>query len=452
MDAAVPVRWQVAEDEAMHRVVRGGVAVAGPQFAHSVHVEVHGLKPHRPYFYRFMALDAESPIGRARTAPAADATVDKIRFSFASCSHYEEGLFTAYRRMAQENPDFVVFLGDYIYEYNNTGNRLEGRPRRHGMPEAVDLPTYRTRYALYRTDPDLQALHAAAPCLMTWDDHEVENDYADQWSEHPETPPDAFLKRRAAAYQAFYEHMPLRPKPLPSGPHLQVYDRLRFGRLIEMPILDGRQYRSMGACPLPNWRGGHVVPPTCTERNDPGRTMLGFEQEKWLFDGFHRSTAQWNVVAQDVLIAGFNQEGNGTFGHWTDGWDGFPACRARMLQAVKDSRMANPVFIGGDFHAFWTTDLKIDFEKPESETVATEFVGGSITADAPPYEKFAKLLPGNPYLKYFESRAHGYVSVDVTPGLMQTRFQSVDRIDVNAPAKTLQAFAVESGKTGAERA
>jgi len=343
-----------------------------------------------------------------------------------------------------------VFLGDYIYEYNDRGERARGRPRLHVGPEATDLPSYRLRYSLYRTDPDLQALHASAPALTTWDDHEVENDYADQWSEHPETPPDAFLKRRAAAYQVFYENMPLRRGSIPKGPDMRVYDRYRFGRLLEMPILDGRQYRSMGACPTPTWRGGHVVPLSCAERDDPKRTMLGFEQERWLFDGFRHSDAQWNIVAQDVLITSFLQQGkDGTVGHWTDGWDGYPACRTRMLDAVKGSEMRNPVFIGGDSHSYWTTDLKADFSNPNSATVGTEFVGGSITSDAPPYETFARFLPQNPHVKYFESRAHGYVSVDLTPARMQTRFVSVDRLQKDALASTLAQFVVEDGRPGA---
>jgi len=446
----VPVRWAVAEDEDMRHVVAQGVATAGDRFNHSVHIEVGGLQPARPYWYRFAAMGAQSAIGRSGTAPRPDQPLDRLRFAFVSCSHWEEGWFTAYRRIAEENPDLIVFLGDYIYEYNNTGARAAGRPRLHEGPEAMDLPTYRLRYALYRTDPDLQALHASAPALMTWDDHEVENDYADRWSEHPETPPDAFLKRRAAAYQVFYENMPLRRASLPRGPDMRVYDRFRFGRLVEMPILDGRQYRSMGACPTPTWRGGHVAPPSCAEREDPKRTMLGFEQERWLFDGFRRSDAQWNIVAQDLLVAAFLQaDKDGTIGHWTDAWDGFPACRTRVLDAVKGSGLRNPVFVGGDIHSFWTTDLKADFSRPESETVATEFVGGSITSDAPPYETFAKFLPQSPHVKYFESRAHGYVSVDVTPSRMQTSFIAVDRLQKDAAPSTLAQFVVEDGKAGA---
>ena len=449
----VTVRWEVAEDEAMRSVVARGAQTADDRFNHSVHVEVGRLKPNRPYWYRFTAQGAQSPVGRARTTPRPDQALERMRFAFVSCSNYEEGWFTAYRRIAEEAPDLIVFLGDYIYEYNNKGQKAAGRPRLHVGPEATDLASYRLRYALYRSDPDLQALHASAPALMTWDDHEVENDYAGQWSEHPDTPPDAFLKRRAAAYQVYYENMPLRARSRPEGADMRVYDRFRFGRLVEMPILDGRQYRSMGACPTPTWRGGHVVPASCSERNDPARTMLGFEQERWLADGFRRSDARWNIVAQDLLVASFLQQGkDGVIGHWTDAWDGFPACRTRVLDAVAGSGMKNPVFVGGDIHSFWTTDLKADFADPNSRTVATEFVGGSITADAPAYEQFARFLPQNPHVKYFESRAHGYVFVDVTPARMETRFVAVDRLQRDATASTLAAFVVEDGKAGAVRA
>ncbi len=455
MGGPASVRWEVAADERFAHPVARGEAQADARDAHSVHVEVAGLRPGRPYWYRFTALGARSPVGTARTAPRPNDPLDRFRFSFVSCSHWEEGWFTSYRRIAQERPDLVVFLGDYIYEYNNSAKRLEGRPRRHVGPEATDLPSYRNRYALYRTDPDLQALHAAAPALMTWDDHEVENDYANAWSEHPDVSPARFLQRRAAAYRAFYEHMPLRRGSRPNGPDMRVYDRFRFGNLVEMPILDGRQYRN-GPQPCPQapggWRGGHVADPACHEIDDPARTMLGFAQERWLADGFRRSDARWNIVAQDLLMAGLVQEGKtGVVGHWTDGWDGYRPCRARVLEAVRDSKARNPVFIGGDIHSFWTTDLKVDFDR-QTPTVATEFVGGSITADAPPYGLFAKYLPQNPHVRYFESRAHGYVSCEVTPARMDVRFMSVDRLVKDAPATTLARFAVEDGRPGAQAA
>jgi len=454
MPAQVPVQWEIAGDEAMRDVVRRGVAYAPAVFAYSVHVEVSGLAPHRPYWYRFTALGAQSPVGRAVTAPLANAPVDRLRFSFASCSHWEMGYFSAYRHMAQENPDLVIFLGDYIYDYSNDQTKKDAKPivRAHDGPDAKDLTGYRNRYALYRTDPDLQMLHAAAPSLMTWDDHEVENDYANAWSQKVDVSATDFLKRRAAAYQAYYEHMPLRAMSMPRGPDMRVYDRIGYGALVDFHVLDGRQYRTPQPCALPDNRGGHVAPDSCTERTEARRTMLGFEQEAWLVDGFRQSRAQWNVIAQDLLFVPLTQKDRktGVVGHWTDGWDGYPATRERMLQAMMQSRPNNPVLIGGDIHSYWTNDVHAN-ERPDSPVIATEFVGTSITANPPPYEAFAAVLPENPHVKYFESRHRGYVSVDLTPQQMQTRFQVIsDRADKQATVSTLKQFVVESGVPGAQ--
>jgi hypothetical protein len=205
--------------------------LADGRFAHAVHVDAAGLQPNRPHWDRYTALGAQSAVSRARTAPAPGAALDRLRFVAASCAHYELGYFGAYGHMAAEGPDLVLFLGDYIYEYNNEGRRAERIVRQNANPEPMNLAGYRVRYAQYRTDPDLQALHAAAPCLMTWDDRQVENDYADHWSEHPDADPQDFLRRRTGAYQACYEHMPLRRLSLPDGPAMRVYARLRFGRL-----------------------------------------------------------------------------------------------------------------------------------------------------------------------------------------------------------------------------
>jgi alkaline phosphatase D len=371
-----------------------------------------------------------------------------MRFAFASCAHWQNGYFSAYRHMAAENPDLVIFLGDYIYEHTLTGPNVL---RQHDGPTAVDLPGYRNRYALYRTDLDLQALHATAPCLMTWDDHEVENDYANEWSQHVKTAPEAFLRRRAAAYQAYYEHMPLRARSTPQGTALRLYDRFRFGDLVTFSVLDGRQYRTKQPCELPNYRGGHVAPDSCTERVDPARTYLGAEQEQWLFDGFNRSGSAWNVIAQEQLVAQLREKDRaGVPGHWTDGWDGYPAARQRMLDAIAATRVNNPVFIGGDIHSYWTTDLKADFSNPSSAIVATEFVGTSITSNPPPRERILPILPDNPHVRFFESRYRGYVVVDLTRDHMETRLQVIsERGDPNATLSTLKRFIVESGKPGA---
>jgi alkaline phosphatase D len=451
MTGPVAVTWEVASDEAMRNVVRRGTVEADARLAHSVHVEVAGLESDRPYWYRFTALGVQSAIGRARTAPAPNARPDRLRFAFASCSNWQVGYFSAYRHMAAENPDLVLFLGDYIYESTFGEGSADKVLRPHDGPTATDLAGYRNRYALYKTDPDLQALHAAAPCVATWDDHEVENDYAGEWSQRVAVRPEEFLRRRAAAYQAYYEHMPLRAGAFPRGSALRLYRRIRFGDLVSFHVLDGRQYRSKQPCELPGYRGGHVAPDSCAERVDPNRTLLGAEQEQWLFDGFKQSDATWNVLAQGQLVADLRQKDRlGTLGHWTDGWDGYPAARQRVLYAMTEIRLANPVTIGGDIHSFWTTDLKANFADPFSATVATEFVGTSITSDPPPYDVMASVLPENPHVKYFESRHRGYVSADIVRGRMETRFQVIsDRRDPNATLSTLKRFVVEGGKAGA---
>jgi len=448
---AVSVMWEVAADDTMREVVRTGTAQADSQLAHSVHVEVSSLKPGRPYWYRFTALGQQSTVGRARTAPAPNARSDRMRFAFASCANWQLGYFSAYRHMAEENPDLVIFLGDYIYEYTHPDAAAVGVLREHDGPTATDLAGYRNRYALYRTDPDLQALHAAAPCLMTWDDHEVENDYANEWSELMETPPEDFLRRRAAAYQAYYEHMPLRARSIPRGSTSRLYDRFRFGDLVTFSVLDGRQYRTRQPCEVPPLRRGHVAPDSCTERVDPKRTLLGGDQEQWLFDGFKQSDTAWNIIAQQQLVAQLRQiNSNGVSGYWTDGWDGYPAARQRILDAISAARPANPVFIGGDIHSFWVTDLKADFGNPSSPTVATEFVGTSITSDPPPYDLIMRVLPENPHVRYFESRHRGYVAVDLFRDRMETRLQVIsDRRDPKAAVSTLKRFVVDSEKAGA---
>lgn len=456
MDGPVSVLWEVAEDEAMRRVVQAGRAVADARFAHSAHVEVAGLKPGRPYWYRFTSQGHQSAIGQASTAPAPDTKVDRLTLGMATCAHWELGWFSAYRHLAAERPDLILFLGDYIYEYSYRGDRAKGRTvRAHDRQEdVVDLAGYRNRYALYKTDPDLQALHAIAPCLMTWDDHEVQNDYSNRWSQDPKVSTDAFLRRRAAAYRAFYEHMPLRRRSRPHGPDMRIYDRLRYGDLAEFLVLDGRQYRSIQPCPTPTWRGGHVVPESCPDMTDASRTMLGTRQERWLYDGFKRADARWTVVVQDLLVAPVDQTGkDGQEGHFTDGWDGYQANRTRMLDALAASRAPNPVFLGGDIHSFWATDLKTDFRKPSSSPVASEFVAAAISQENPPKGVFYDAQARNPHIRYVDLQTNGYASLTLTRDRIETRFQAIsDRKDPNAGVRTLQRFAVEAGRPGVQLA
>jgi alkaline phosphatase D len=287
----IAVQWEVAHDERFERVVQRGSADAVAEHAHSVHVEVQGLEPARWYFYRFIAAGETSQVGRTRTAPNTGDRPARLRVAFGSCQQFEYGRYAAHRHLAAEDLDLMLFLGDYIYE----GPGRAGRVRRHTGGEARSLAQYRNRYAQYRSDPDLQRLHAAVPWLVTWDDHEVDNDYA---SEHPLAPDSDFLRRRAAAYRAFYEHMPLRAGARPAGSGARLYARYDFGRLVRVHMLDGRQHRSPQAC-----RPARRVGPECRERTRPGRTMLGAEQERWLREGIAAVPGRWNVIAQQTLMA-----------------------------------------------------------------------------------------------------------------------------------------------------
>ena len=453
--APIEVQWDVAADEGFRRIVASGRATAGAADAHSLHVEVEGLTPGRPWWYRFTAAGQQSPVGLARTAPAADAEVDRLRLAVASCSNWEVGYFSAYGHMADEAPDLTLFLGDYIYEYSRTGERAAGNVRHYGFEEATTLAGYRNRYALHRTDADLQRLHAAAPCLAVWDDHEVLNDYSGVWSSDPAAVQADFLRRRAAGYKAFYEAMPIRRTRLDARQQMPIHRRLRYGRLAELFMLDGRQYRSRQPCIDSGVARGQIVTDaTCSDRLDPSRTFLGFAQARWLYDGLARSDARWNVLGQDLVMAGLRFENGGDeTRYWTDTWDGFPAARDRMTGALDTLRPKNPVVLSGDYHSFWTNDVKLDSRDEASPTVATEFVGTSITSGGPPYEGLMGAMPANPHIRFFDSRVRGYMSIDVTPGLMTTRYQAVSDVrDPRAFVSTLKTWVVEDGRPGAQAA
>ncbi|MCI0545871.1 MAG: alkaline phosphatase D family protein [Candidatus Rokubacteria bacterium] len=443
--APVAVGWEVGADERFARIVARGTAVARPDLAHSVHVEVGGLAPARWYWYRFRVGTEASPTGRTRTAPAPGAPVDRLRFAFASCQHWEHGYFTAYRDMVDGTPDLIVHLGDYIYE----GAARPDQVRQHDGPEPTTLAGYRSRHALYKLDAALQAAHAACPWVVTWDDHDVVNDYAGDASPLGEEPA-VFRERRAAAYQAYYEHMPLRTRSVPRAVDVALYRELGWGDLARFFVLDNRQYRSVHACG--RGAGGRLVE-DCAARLDPARTLLGAAQEQWLLDGLDRSAARWNVLAQQQLMAEIRQRNRrGAPAYWTDGWDGYPAARARLLAHIAARRPANPIAIAGDIHSFWVTDLRADFADPRAPVVATEFCGTSLTSVGIPYERFASYLPDNPHVRFFESRQRGYVRCTVDRGRWRSELRVVKDVrDERSASATLAAFVVESGRPGAER-
>lgn len=440
----VAVRWEVADDEAFRRIVRHGRSVADPAFAHSVHVEVEGLAPDRWYFYRFMAEDFVSPVGRTRTAPLPDA-VRPWRFAYASCQQYEQGYYAAHRHMAEEDLDLVVFLGDYIYE-SSWGKQ---HVRKHEGPEPYTLAQYRNRYACYKTDPDLQRCHARFPWIVTWDDHEVQNDYANDRAQDLDP---NFLARRAAAYQAYYEHMPLRAASRPRGPDMRLYNHYDFGRLVRFYVLDGRQYRTPQACPKPG-RGGANTVNGCTERLAEHRTLLGFEQEAWLGARLADSQARWNVLAQQTLMAQVDRGSGPERRYWTDGWDGYPAARRRLLAEIARRKVANPLVIGGDVHAYWVCDLVTDFDDPRSPLVATEVCGTSISSQGWPQERIDGWRAKSPHARYARSDRRGYVTVELNERAARVRLRAIDsEKDPNSNIATIATFVVQDGRAGAEPA
>jgi alkaline phosphatase D len=448
--SVIPVRWEIATDEAMRSVVASGTSDAHPDWAHSIHVEARGLPPDRWYWYRFQAGDAFSPAGRTRTAPAAGVSAARLRFAFASCQHFEHGYYTAYRHMVADDLDLVVFLGDYIYE----SSLRRGQVRMHERPEEpVALDEYRARHALYKGDKDLQSAHHAFPWIVTWDDHEVDNDYADDRQEDG-TPPEEFLLRRAAAYRAYYEHMPLPARMRPSGPAMQVYTSLEWGSLTSFQLLDSRQYRSPQACPKKKPGGGADVDPReCAELRDVSRTMLGSAQEAWLDRELAATRAKWNVIAQQGVMAQVGFLSGEQQRVWSDGWDGYPRARERLLRSIATRRPANTVVIGGDTHMHFVADLKVDFSDPRSPTIASEFAGASITSSPGGWQKILPAVEAaNPHIKYTRGDRRGYVRANIAGGRLHAELVGVETVrKPESRAEVLARFIVEDGRPGPQR-
>jgi alkaline phosphatase D len=439
----VEVGWEISLDERFTQLVRSGIATADPAWAHSVHLEVHGLAPARPYWYRFRCGDARSAIGRAVTTPAPGAPLDSLTFALACCQNYEHGYYNAYRHMAAAGLDLIVHVGDYIYE---RGASL-GSVRSHASGECFTLDDYRNRHALYRMDPDLQAAHAACPWLLVWDDHDVSNDYAGDVSERGD-PPRQFRARRAAAYRAYYEHMPLPAGAAPHGADARMYRTADFGALAQFQLLDERQYRSPQACPLPGRRGSNRVS-DCAELSRTDRTMLGHEQEQWLGTRLRESHARWNFLTQGVVMAHIDEQPGPGRRYWTDAWNGYPAARARLLQQLVESGAANPVVLSGDAHAFIVSDINRTAEDPATPVVASELLTTSVSSDPPPEQMIQGWLPENPNIRFATGNYRGYVHVVLRPQSLRAALIAMDTVKSReSTARTLKTFALESGQRG----
>jgi alkaline phosphatase D len=435
----VAVEWEIARDERMRHVVRRGVELAVPASAHSVHAEVSGLEPASWYFYRFRAAGHLSPVGRTRTAADRRGRPDRLRFAFVSCQNFQDGLWPAYRAIADDDLDLVVHLGDYIYEEGVSATAI----RQHNSPETMTLADYRNRHALHKSDPALRQVHQAFPWLPTFDDHELENNYA---GAVPENPAEAagFLARRAAAYQAYWEHLPLRRAQRPQGPDMRLFRRSTHGDLVEFQVLDTRQFRTDQPC-------GDGLTARCPAALDPAATMTGPEQERWLLDGLDRSRARWNVIAQQVMFGRIDfLAGPGSVFNM-DQWDGYVAARNRILGFLHHRRPSNPVVLSGDIHSSWADDLKADFDDPGSATVGSELVGTSISSSFSPafIPPILAALPENPHIKFFDGAHRGYVRCDVSRSTWRADFRGASSVtEADAPVSTLASFEIENGTPG----
>jgi alkaline phosphatase D len=451
----VDVAWELATDDAMRGIVARGTVAALPELGHSVHVECDGLAPDRPYWFRFRAGEATTPIGRTRTFPLPDAMPKRLRFAFASCQHWEQGLFTAYADMAQQDPDFVVHLGDSIYEYAGK----DGLVRKHVGGKLTELADYRMRHAQYRSDPLLHGMHARCPWLVTWDDHELENNYADAVSERKGVTAEAFLRQRAAAYRAYYEAMPLRRSSLPQGSAMQLYRRASYGRLAELFVLDTRQHRS----DQPNGDGRK---PINDAARDPRNTLLGAEQKRWLCDGLRASRATWNVLAQQVMMGLVSfppakpKEGavvdasaprSDERRYSMDQWGGYVHERAELLRFCAEHKVANPVVLTGDIHANFVNELRVDDADAKAPIVATEFVGTSISSGgdgSDASKELAALQAFNPGLRFLDRR-RGYVLCEVTKDEWRSDYRTVDVVTKpGGSTRSTARFTVRAGRPG----
>ncbi|RIA43582.1 alkaline phosphatase D [Hephaestia caeni] len=445
---AVQLGWEVAEDDAFRRIVCAGKALARPELAHSVHVEIAGLSSHRRYWYRFVVDGIRSDTGTVRTAPAAGAALDRLRIAVAGCQHYERGLFTAWRHISREaDLDAVYHYGDYIYEGKPASAAAATKAplvRHHDSDEIYSLDDYRRRYTLYKVDPDLRAAHATAAFVSSFDDHEVENDWSGDL-DASSTPPEIFLLRRAAAMQAWYEHSPVRMRQFPYGGAPQTYRRLDFGRLMRLHVLDKRSYRSIRLCEKPG--DGN-----CVDTRDAPDTMLGDAQERWLGDGL-TSAFDWNLLGLGGLVMPFDRSAQKVPSNGYDNWTGYPDARERLIKMIGE-RGKNVVITGGDSHMFFIGNVPSRRGDLESPPAAPEFHATSISSSS------SNGLPigpdprkaTNPHISMIHDQ-RGYLVFDVAPKACNVDLRVVDQVFTpGGNVSTLARYVVEPGRPEAIRA
>ncbi|MEL1263343.1 alkaline phosphatase D family protein [Pseudoxanthomonas putridarboris] len=434
---AVPVRWEVAEDDRFKRTVRSGEELAFPELGHSVHVELEGLKPARTYWYRFLVEGADaSPTGRVRTAPAANDVPKRARIAVAGCQAYYQGWFDAYRHLSEENDlDAVFHYGDYIYEgpagrnkdkfptYDAAGDLVAERD--HFGDEIYTLDDYRRRYAQYKSDPDLQAAHAAAAFIMSFDDHETDNDWGGEWDQDRK-PPEVFALRKFVAMQAWYENLPVRRAQFPrTDGGTRYFRRLDFGNLLRMHVLDTRSHRANQACSDP-------LSPKCRFEAGKGSSILGAQQEAWLDEGL-RNDARWNLIAQQVFVMPLKAKNpDGTIrSSFEDKWDGYPDSRQRLVKSITDRKLTNVVIATGDAHMNAVGEVPLRDDEPDGPAAATEFLATSISSngdgglDSPSVKRF--LDADNPFLKLCDN-LRGYHLYEIGAKEWRTDVKAMDQV------------------------
>ena len=450
------VAVDVALDDTFETLVTSVIADAPAIHGHSVHAIVENLEPDTWYQYRFRVGDTVSPTGSTRTMPSAG-NAPPLRFGFSSCQNWEQGTYAAHRELVDSDLDLFVWLGDYIYESgpNNQGTSTSAGPRLHESPEVTDLAGYRGRYIQYRSDPWLQAHHAARPWIVTWDDHEVDNNYAGLANQDDQDAA-SFEQRRQAAQQAWWEHMPVRiapPDPDSSEPFL-IHRTARWGDLLDLHMLDGRQFRDPQPTdgetiniPQAANLGIRTLGPTARSTD---QTFLGIEQRQWLIDQVESSTATWSVLGNQVYMHGLNALPGAEPSTNTDSWDGYFGERRLLLETL-GATATNLVVLTGDFHAGTVADLRPDPYDLSAPVVGTEFMAPAISSRFPAaLLGLAPLVIGlNPQVRHFEP-ANGFMVCEVDESTWSTRIFVVDAADENSPSTAAGDFTVAAGTPGVD--
>jgi len=447
----IPVEWQLSKSADFKVVTKVGIAYALPELAYSVHVEISELEENTRFFYRFTAGSFSSVIGKTRTFFSSQNDVNQqLKIGVASCQNFEHGYFSSYSHLINDDPDLILFLGDYIYEYAPGSSGV----RSHVGGWCLSLTDYRNRYAQYRQDENLQAAHAYCPWLVIWDDHEVQNDYAGE-RQGTVGPTSDFLARRAAAYQAFYEHMPLRASALTggivgleTGSEVRIYENYKFGSLLSISMLDTRQYRSPQVCNSGNHAGSSIVEiAACKQLQDNQRTMLGGVQEEWLArEIVNASKYVWNIIAQTTLFGSrrfFYPDASVRI--WNDSWDGYPAARRRLTDQLVREGTPNPVILGGDLHGYYLGYVLNDYERADGKRIGIEIVTTSISSNDS-YKLSPAFLKRNPHLIVADGTRRGYVLLELSSKEMRISLRAIsDHRTRESEIETIADFSIVAG-------